>query len=54
MECPKCQHLESTVLETRRTNGKGLRRRRQCLNCYRRFTTYEQIRAIKKTFTLKK
>ena len=44
MQCPFCQHTDSRVLESRSAEaGKSVRRRRQCLNCQRRFTTYERI-----------
>jgi len=42
MKCPFCGYGESTVLETRDTEN-GIRRRRQCLKCGKRFTTYERI-----------
>jgi transcriptional repressor NrdR len=43
MLCPHCQHAESKVLETRETSDKETRRRRECLKCEKRFTTYERI-----------
>ena len=44
MRCPACKHPESRVLESREAEAAGaLRRRRQCLNCGHRFTTYERI-----------
>ncbi len=47
MQCPYCQHPESRVLESRSAeNGKSVRRRRECLNCQRRFTTYERIEYV--------
>ena len=47
MQCPFCQHTDSRVLESRAAeSGKSVRRRRQCLNCGRRFTTYERIEFI--------
>ncbi|MEM9271436.1 MAG: transcriptional regulator NrdR [Cyanobacteria bacterium P01_F01_bin.143] len=47
MLCPSCQHKESRVLESRSTEGKqSIRRRRECLNCKRRFTTYERIEFV--------
>lgn len=42
MQCPYCDHAESRVVDTR-TTGDGIRRRRECLSCRKRFTTYEQI-----------
>ncbi|HHP7229811.1 MAG TPA: transcriptional regulator NrdR [Xenococcaceae cyanobacterium] len=47
MLCPKCQHKESRVLESRSTEAKqSIRRRRECLNCKHRFTTYERIEFV--------
>lgn len=44
MRCPKCQNLETKVLDTRMGKGNlSIRRRRQCLNCETRFTTIEEI-----------
>lgn len=47
MQCPVCQHANSRVLESRSTeSGQSIRRRRECLNCQYRFTTYERIEFI--------
>ena len=47
MQCPSCQHTESRVLESRSTEGnKSVRRRRECLHCKHRFTTYERIEFV--------
>ena len=47
MHCPSCQHRESRVLESRSTEGgRSIRRRRECLNCKHRFTTYERIEFV--------
>ncbi|WP_017306293.1 transcriptional regulator NrdR [Spirulina subsalsa] len=44
MQCPLCQHTESRVLESRSAESEqSVRRRRECLNCKHRFTTYERI-----------
>ena len=44
MRCPFCQHTENRVLESRSAEGDhSVRRRRECLECKRRFTTYERI-----------
>lgn len=44
MRCPFCHHSESRVLESRILENEGaLRRRRQCQECQRRFTTYERL-----------
>src|SRR3990170_3274216 len=44
MKCPHCGFEESRVVDSRDGNG-GVRRRRQCLGCGRRFTTYERVEA---------
>lgn len=47
MQCPSCQHKESRVLESRPTEGgHSIRRRRECLQCKHRFTTYERIEFV--------
>ena len=47
MHCPNCQHTESRVLESRSTeSGQSIRRRRECLQCKQRFTTYERIELV--------
>lgn len=44
MRCPKCGHLEDKVIDSRAArNGSVIRRRRVCLGCGYRFTTYEEI-----------
>lgn len=43
MECPYCEHQETKVTDSRDTGAYTIRRRRECLNCNRRFTTYEYI-----------
>lgn len=44
MICPRCSHDKDKVLESRSTKeGTQIRRRRQCLNCGYRFTSYERI-----------
>ena len=54
MRCPKCDSLEDKVIDSRLSkDGESIRRRRECLACEVRFTTYEQIerlemRAIKR------
>lgn len=43
MRCPYCGHAESQVVETRESDeGDAVRRRRRCLRCDKRFTTYER------------
>jgi transcriptional repressor NrdR len=47
MQCPYCQNIESRVLESRSTEGRqSIRRRRECLHCKHRFTTYERIEFV--------
>ncbi|RME88809.1 MAG: transcriptional repressor NrdR [Anaerolineae bacterium] len=42
MRCPYCQHRESKVIDTSHDSQGNIRRRRVCLNCKRRFSTYER------------
>ena len=47
MQCPTCQNTDSRVLESRSADtGKSVRRRRECLNCNFRFTTYERVETM--------
>lgn len=47
MKCPYCSHEESKVIDSRPTDeGARIRRRRECLNCAKRFTTYEVIESL--------
>ena len=47
MKCPFCGYPEDKVVDSRETKeGEAIRRRRQCLQCQRRFTTYERIDEI--------
>ena len=47
MQCPSCQNTDSRVLESRSADaGKCVRRRRECLNCDFRFTTYERVETV--------
>jgi len=44
MRCPKCSHMEDKVLDSRvARNGDATRRRRICMQCGYRFTTYEEV-----------
>ena len=43
MDCPYCKHLETKVTDSRDTGAFTIRRRRECLKCNKRFTTYEYI-----------
>ena len=47
MTCPYCGHLEDKVVDSRESDdGATIRRRRECLKCTRRFTTYERSEAL--------
>jgi len=47
MKCPFCGFQEDKVVDSRSSkNGQAIRRRRECLQCGKRFTTYEQIEEI--------
>jgi transcriptional repressor NrdR len=47
MKCPFCGHLHDKVVDSRESKeGEAIRRRRQCLGCQRRFTSYERIDEI--------
>ena len=44
MQCPKCHHQNSRVIDSRQADdGRAIRRRRECENCGQRFTTFERI-----------
>ena len=44
MKCPYCGHADTKVTDSREADD-GIRRRRECLECGRRFTTYERVQA---------
>jgi transcriptional repressor NrdR len=47
MRCPFCTHIEDKVVDSRESKeGDSIRRRRECLQCGRRFTSYERIDEI--------
>lgn len=47
MNCPFCSHHESKVVDSRPTDeGQAIRRRRECMVCSKRFTTYEKVDEI--------
>lgn len=47
MRCPFCSHIEDKVVDSREArDGDAIRRRRECLKCGRRFTSYERIDEI--------
>lgn len=50
MLCPFCNYSETKVIDSRDTsNGKVVRRRRECEKCQRRFSTYEELEIIRLT-----
>lgn len=47
MKCPACNYKETKVIDSRLSNeGNSIRRRRECLKCEKRFTTYEYIEDV--------
>ncbi len=42
MRCPYCEHQKSRVVDTTHDSRGGIRRRRECLSCRQRFSTYER------------
>ena len=47
MKCPFCGNLESKVVDSRPSDeGASIRRRRECLECHKRFTTYETVESL--------
>lgn len=47
MKCPFCGHLEDKVIDSRPAeDGSSIRRRRECLSCSGRFTTYEKVELL--------
>lgn len=47
MKCPFCLHEDDKVIDSRASNeGKSVRRRRECLKCKKRFTTYEYVEEV--------
>ena len=47
MKCPHCGFQESKVVDSRHSeDGTSIRRRRECLNCQKRFTTYETVESL--------
>ncbi len=54
MKCPYCNYSESKVVDSRSTEeNTSIRRRRECLNCGERFTTYERIEELPLTIIKK-
>ena len=47
MKCPFCAEINNKVIDSRLgKDGRTIRRRRECLNCKKRFTTYEKVEAV--------
>ena len=47
MKCPVCGYFDSKVIDSRPSpDGSSIRRRRECLECQRRFTTFETVEAM--------
>ena len=47
MKCPYCGYQESKVVDSRHSeDGQSIRRRRECLSCQKRFTTYETVECL--------
>lgn len=47
MKCPYCGYQESKVVDSRHSDdGVSIRRRRECLSCQKRFTTYETVESL--------
>lgn len=53
MQCPYCNYENTKVTDSRDTGVYSIRRRRECLSCHRRFTTYEHIE-LSPIFIIKK
>ena len=53
MRCPICSYEDSKVVDSRPTENASIRRRRECLSCHHRFTTYEFIEKVP-LFVIKK
>ncbi|MDA1007935.1 MAG: transcriptional regulator NrdR [Planctomycetota bacterium] len=55
MLCPYCGHSESKVIDSRDADGKeATRRRRECMSCEKRFTTYERVEKTARLVVVKK
>ena len=53
MKCPSCAHADSKVIDSRHTENASIRRRRECIDCAHRFTTYEIIEVLPLTIIKK-
>lgn len=53
--CPYCEHNDDKVIDSRASEaGKVVRRRRECLKCHKRFTTYERVEEMARLTVVKK
>ena len=46
MKCPYCSYTDSKVVDSRPAENESIRRRRECLHCGKRFTTYETVETL--------
>jgi transcriptional repressor NrdR len=46
LKCPYCNHPETSVIESRESEDFRVRRRRECMGCKKRFTTYEEAQVL--------
>jgi transcriptional repressor NrdR len=46
MICPFCEHCDTKVVDKRESDATSTRRRRECLSCHQRFTTYERAEQV--------
>jgi transcriptional repressor NrdR len=51
MICPFCDHSDTKVVDKRESDATSTRRRRECLGCHQRFTTYERVEQLDLTVT---
>lgn len=55
MICPYCQHNDDKVIDSRASEaGKVVRRRRECLKCHKRYTTYERVEETARLVVIKR
>lgn len=55
MNCPFCNHNDDKVIDSRSSEGgRVIRRRRQCLKCHKRFTTYERVEQTARLVVIKR
>lgn len=47
MQCPNCRNEDTAVIDSRDVDPMNIRRRRECISCHYRFTTYEKFEPIK-------